>query len=261
MLLPSGNDAAYTLAEYFSNVVYEAKYSKMAPRVVDKIRSFSYARHPICFFLAEMNGYAKELGMKDSYFDSPHGLANRFNMSTVADMAKLTHVCMKNPLFKKVVGTHRLETRARGTTNNNVRTRYRWTSTNKLLGTRLDTETNKQEPKFAGVKGCKTGITPSAGPCMSSYFERVLHTGHPTLEAANEKREHIIVVTLHSRSMEARWVEIPELVNWFCEVKRLAITQVENEAKAGPVFLRPTSSSQRKHTAVEMKHSIAADAN
>jgi D-alanyl-D-alanine carboxypeptidase len=29
MMLPSGNDAAYTVAEYFSNVIFEAKYKKM----------------------------------------------------------------------------------------------------------------------------------------------------------------------------------------------------------------------------------------
>ena len=60
-----------------------------------------------------MNVYAKELGMKDTYFDSPHGLMNRFNQSTVADMAKLTYECMQIPLFRRVVGTHKLETRAR----------------------------------------------------------------------------------------------------------------------------------------------------
>ena len=30
LMLPSGNDAAFTVAEYFSHVIYEAKYKKMA---------------------------------------------------------------------------------------------------------------------------------------------------------------------------------------------------------------------------------------
>jgi len=96
--------------------------------------------------------------MKDSYFDSPHGLMNRFNLSTVADMAKLTYVCMKIPMFKKVVGTCRMDTRAKESANK-VKTRYRWTTTNKILGTRMCQDTGKWVARCEGVKGCKTGIT------------------------------------------------------------------------------------------------------
>lgn len=79
MMLPSGNDAAFTIAEYFSNMLFDFKYCQLPIKEQEKIRSFSYERHPIRFFLREMNVYAKELGMKDTHFDSPHGLANRFN--------------------------------------------------------------------------------------------------------------------------------------------------------------------------------------
>jgi D-alanyl-D-alanine carboxypeptidase len=67
------------------------------------------------------------------------------------------------------------------------------------------------------MKGCKTGITMSAGPCFSGYVER---NQGPNLE-------HIIVIVLNSKSMEARWVEIPQLVNWFLAVKEKAISELE----------------------------------
>jgi D-alanyl-D-alanine carboxypeptidase len=73
------------------------------------------------------------------------------------------------------------------------------------------------------VKGCKTGITQSAGPCFSGYFERNL-----ILENESETIEHVIIIVLNSKTMECRWVEIPEMLNWFLEVKELAIENAEN---------------------------------
>ena len=45
---------------------------------------------PVLRFLNEMNKNAKLLGMNDTYFDSPHGLANKNNKSTAYDMARLS---------------------------------------------------------------------------------------------------------------------------------------------------------------------------
>jgi serine-type D-Ala-D-Ala carboxypeptidase (penicillin-binding protein 5/6) len=89
-----------------------------------------------------MNLCAKDLGLRDSYFDSPHGLMNRFNYSTVADMAKLTHVLMQIPLFRKVVSTHKIQTKYKESMFQN-KAMYKWTNTNKLLGYKLDPETDE----------------------------------------------------------------------------------------------------------------------
>jgi D-alanyl-D-alanine carboxypeptidase (penicillin-binding protein 5/6) len=79
-MLPSGNDAAFSIAEHFGNVLVEFKYSKCSAAIKDKVKSFYYGnKHVVRFFLKEMNMHAKDLGMNDSYFDSPHGLMNRFN--------------------------------------------------------------------------------------------------------------------------------------------------------------------------------------
>jgi hypothetical protein len=54
--------------------------------------------------------------------------------------------------------------------------------------------------------------------------------------------DHIIVIVLASKTMEQRWVEIPELVDWFCEVKRLAREKAEKEKNS----VRPSSTNHRK---------------
>ena len=136
--------------------------------------------------------------MKDSYFDSPHGLSNRWNISSVADVAKLSYVCMKIAMFRKIVCTPKLETRA----NNKAKTKYVWKTTNKMLGSRLDPGTGKFLAKNDWVKGCKTGITQAAGPCFAGYFERTCLSGHPTLEQQTEVMQHIIVIVLHTKTME-----------------------------------------------------------
>jgi D-alanyl-D-alanine carboxypeptidase len=43
--------------------------------------------------------------MTNTIFDSPHGLANNFNVSTAYDMAILTHHCMQSEVFAEVVKT------------------------------------------------------------------------------------------------------------------------------------------------------------
>lgn len=51
-----------------------------------------------------------------------------------------------------------------------------------------------------GYSGLKTGITPTAGPCLAASISK------------NDFK--FIIVILNSRSMDQRWVEIPKLVHW-----------------------------------------------
>jgi D-alanyl-D-alanine carboxypeptidase len=51
-----------------------------------------------------------------------------------------------------------------------------------------------------GYSGLKTGITPTAGPCLAASIVK------------NEFK--FIIVILNSRSMEHRWVEVQKLVHW-----------------------------------------------
>merc|ERR1712224_613433 len=116
-------------------------------------------------------------------------------------MARLSHVCMQIPLFRKVSGTHKMHTKPKESVYN-IKSMYKWTNTNKLLGYRLDGEGAEVVEKYQGIKGCKTGITVPAGPCMSAYIEKEL-TDHESQKSI----EHIIVILLNSKTMEIRWVE------------------------------------------------------
>ena len=46
-----------------------------------------------------------------------------------------------------------------------------------------------------GYNGLKTGITDAAGPCLAASYEK--------------GNAHYIVILLCSKSMEARWEEVP----------------------------------------------------
>ena len=88
MLLPSGNDAAYSLAEYFG---YALLYSR-AKKQYDFI-------DPIQVFVSEMNKNAKALKLTKTTFANPHGLKNHLNKSTALDVARLTSALMKYKMF------------------------------------------------------------------------------------------------------------------------------------------------------------------
>ena len=75
LMLPSGNDAAYCLAEYIGEFLYEHKYKD----TLDVVTSYKFPNTPVRYFLKEMNENAMKLNMFSSYYDSPHGLMNRHN--------------------------------------------------------------------------------------------------------------------------------------------------------------------------------------
>jgi D-alanyl-D-alanine carboxypeptidase len=56
--------------------------------------------------------------------------------------------------------------------------------------------------------GCKTGVTDSAGPCFSGFYEN------------NDTGDKYCVVVLGCKSMESRWVEVPRMVKWAIETKQ-----------------------------------------
>jgi D-alanyl-D-alanine carboxypeptidase len=151
------------------------------------------------YFLKEMNANAAKLKMFSSCFDSPHGLMNKFNYSTAYDVCLLTSSCMQIPLFREVVKTQLYTTSPLNGEKDGFT--YIWENTNKLLGT------------VPGFVGAKTGITDSAGPCFSGCF--------------HSQGESICVVVLNSKSMEQRWVEVPQMAQW--AIRRKAIAKKQNK--------------------------------
>ena len=61
-----------------------------------------------------------------------------------------------------------------------------------------------------GWSGIKAGITPNAGPCLAASLARNLEG----------KRYEFLVVLLASESMEARWAEVRDLVDWAIQNRR-----------------------------------------
>jgi D-alanyl-D-alanine carboxypeptidase len=82
LLLPSGNDSAYALAEGTAGDVDT--------------------------FISWMNLKAKELGLQNTRYYDPSGLDDR-TTSTAEDLAKLTRYALKSDVFKRYVKTIRME--------------------------------------------------------------------------------------------------------------------------------------------------------
>ena len=103
LMLRSGNDASYAIADYVSGST-------------DK-------------FVEMMNTKASELNLKNTVFNNPNGLdEDKGNYSTAYDMAIITSEAMKNSDFKEIVKTKKYSLK----TNKNT---YIWYNKNKLLKT------------------------------------------------------------------------------------------------------------------------------
>lgn len=127
LMLCSGNDAAVALAEASS----------------DSIQVFSEL----------MNSKAKELGLHNTNFESPHGLDSDNHFTTAYELAILSDYALKNSTFSKIVGTKSYTVTINGYLKN-------LNNTNELLG------------NLNGVYGIKTGFTNGANRCLVTACKR-----------------------------------------------------------------------------------------
>lgn len=81
LMLSSGNDAANILAESVSGTVDG--------------------------FCEELNQFLKENGIENTQFVNPHGLHHDQHWTTAHDMAQITRLALKHPMFRQVVKTTR----------------------------------------------------------------------------------------------------------------------------------------------------------
>jgi D-alanyl-D-alanine carboxypeptidase (penicillin-binding protein 5/6) len=133
LLLPSGCDAAYTLASAYGH------------------------GHP-AEFIAEMNAMARRLDLSKTHFSDFSGLPDPTaysTYSTARDLVSLGRDAMRLPLFRQIVATRAYKLAATG-----GHPAYLWTNLNPLLG------------RFAGATGIKTGFTAAAGDCLLFAAER-----------------------------------------------------------------------------------------
>ncbi|WP_280400612.1 D-alanyl-D-alanine carboxypeptidase family protein [Nocardia carnea] len=126
MMLPSGCDASYALAEAFGP---------------DRDA-----------FVAKMNATARRLGMPNTHFSDPSGLPvpdDYATYSTPAELVRLGRHAMGNPVFREIVGTP-VRHQPAGPANR----AHVWENTNGLLR------------EYPGTTGIKTGSTDAAGTCL-----------------------------------------------------------------------------------------------
>lgn len=144
MLLPSGNDAAYTLAA-------------AAGRVLREDNSLS-ASSAVGAFVSQMNLEAQNLGMTHTHFVNPDGIHNSDHYSSMGDLAALGKLMLESPLILELAQIDRdMVTPVYGYS-------YAWKNTNALI----DPASEYYCPVTLGLK---TGQTPSAGSCLLSAFD------------------------------------------------------------------------------------------
>ena len=123
LMLRSGNDAAVCLALHTSG----------------NIESFAEL----------MNEKAAELGARNTSFVNPHGLHDDNHYTTAKDLAIISAAAMKNPDFRRIVGSKVAR-----------------------FDDRVYYNKNKMLSSYEGATGVKTGYTKVAGRCLVSSSER-----------------------------------------------------------------------------------------
>ncbi|KAB1149408.1 D-alanyl-D-alanine carboxypeptidase [Streptomyces luteolifulvus] len=132
MMLPSGCDAAMTLADKFGSG------STVSARTKN--------------FIGKMNAKAQQLGMTNTHFDSFDGISNGSNYSSAKDLTLLARSTMKSSTFRSVVKTKKYTAKTI-TKTGSTRTMTPWENTNTLLG-------------WNGTLGIKTGSGTEAKYCL-----------------------------------------------------------------------------------------------
>ncbi|MEV8210532.1 D-alanyl-D-alanine carboxypeptidase family protein [Streptomyces sp. NPDC079189] len=132
LMLPSGCDAAYALADKFGTGTSRAA----------RVKSF----------IGKMNASAKTLGLKNTHFDSFDGIGKGSNYSTPRDLTKIASSAMKNSTFRTVVKAK--STKQKVTTKSGGYRYMSWSNTNTMLSS------------YSGAIGVKTGSGPSAKYCL-----------------------------------------------------------------------------------------------
>ncbi|MCL2324080.1 MAG: D-alanyl-D-alanine carboxypeptidase [Actinomycetia bacterium] len=155
MLIPSGNDAAKALAVLCSG-------SEAA-------------------FVQKMNEKARELGMTNTRFVDPDGVADEGPSSSAADVATMARYAMTLPEFREVSA----EREVKFVTN---------------LATHEYKTTNDLLLMYTGASGVKTGFTDAAGYCL--------------VGSASRQNVQLFAVVLGTEKMTTRFYEAADLLDF-----------------------------------------------
>jgi D-alanyl-D-alanine carboxypeptidase (penicillin-binding protein 5/6) len=140
LILPSGNDAAYTAAVFVGR-----RFSGFEHMDIDEA---------LKTFVGMMNRRAKELGAVNSNFVVPDGYDTPGHVSTARDLAIITMVAGKNDFLRQVAASSEYHWQG-----------IRWDNTNRLL------QQDYPNAYYPWATGFKTGYTERAGHCLVATAE------------------------------------------------------------------------------------------
>lgn len=162
LLLPSGNDAAYTIA------VSTARRVSGRENMTDK--------HAVDYFCGLMNDLAHELEMDGTHFADPDGWDDDAHYTTVSDLVKLAKYALTVPEIREIVAIpEKTVTFETGEVAN-------WTNGNVFIHPEWEEYYRKE------VIGMKTGATDNAGYCLITAFVKNKKT-YITVVAGSESWE------------------------------------------------------------------------
>lgn len=141
-----------------------------------------------------MNKKAKELGLKQTHFVTPHGLDDEEHYTTAYELAIITDYALDNPKFAEIVKTKNCNISINGVARNIY-------NTNELLG------------NLEGVDGVKTGFTGNAMRCLVTSCTR--------------NQNQIITVVLGADTKKQRTIDSRKLIEYaFNNYERVNIEEI-----------------------------------
>jgi len=172
LLLPSGNDAAYTIA------VTVARLAAGNPQLSD--------RDALDKFNELMNAELAAIGVTGSHFNNPDGIHDADHYTTANDLLKIVQHALTYPLIQETTALpSATETFLSGQQSRT------WVNTNALL----QPDGDYYNPLATGLK---TGHTDEAGYCLAA--------------TAEQDGRRLIVILLGAPSDSSRWVDANGLI-------------------------------------------------
>ncbi|MBQ8498954.1 D-alanyl-D-alanine carboxypeptidase family protein [Chlamydia sp.] len=107
--------------------------------------------HSVSTFMQQLNDFLKEIGCRNTHFNSPHGLHHPNHYTTARDLAIIMKEALKDPLFRQIIYTNSYTMEATNLSPERV-----LSSTNKLLS-------SSSAYFYPPCLGGKTGTTKIAG--------------------------------------------------------------------------------------------------
>lgn len=189
LMLPSGNDAAFALAEHFGRLIFRSsaeckEKSEEQGIPLDKVK----CNKPVKYFVREMNRIAREMMLSDTNYANPHGLPHKLNISTAKDQGELSLKALKDKTIREIVNTQKYV--ATILDKAKEAKEYVWENTNVLLQ--------------KGYDGVKTGTTVTAGACLVSSLTK--------------QEKTILCVILRSDTTDCRWSDAAQLTEYALEL-------------------------------------------